>query len=76
MHIQKNIFKSLIATLMDTGKTKDDLKSWKDMVQLNEKAELHPVPKGNGKYTLPATSFNLTSKERRAICTFLRGSKF
>jgi hypothetical protein len=39
------------------------------------KAELHPVPKGNGKYTLPAASFNLIPEERRAICTFLRGIK-
>ena len=43
---------------MDIGKTKDGLKSWKDMVQLNVKVELHPVSKGNGKYTLPVTSFN------------------
>jgi hypothetical protein len=42
------------------------------MVQLNAKAELHPVPKGNGKYTLLAASFNLTPKERRVLCTFLR----
>ena len=60
---------------MDTGKTKDGLKSRKDMVQLNVKAELHPVPEGNGKYTLPTASFNLTPKERRTICTFLRGIK-
>jgi hypothetical protein len=45
------------------------------MVQLNVKAELHPVPEGNGKYTLPMASFNLTLEERRVICTFLRGIK-
>ena len=66
------VFKSL-DTLMDIGKTKDGLKSWKDMVQLNVKPELHPIPKGNGKYTLPTASFNLTPKERRVMCTFLRG---
>ena len=60
---------------MDTDKTKNGLKSWKDMVQLNVKAELHPVPKGNGKYTLPTASFNLTPEDRRAICTFLKGIK-
>ena len=31
-HVQKNVFESLIATLMDTGKSKDGLKAWKDMV--------------------------------------------
>ena len=29
MHVQKNVFESLIATLMDTGKSKDGLKSRK-----------------------------------------------
>ena len=52
MHVQKNVIESLIATLMDIGKIKDGLKSWKDMVQLKVKPELHPVPKGNGKYML------------------------
>jgi hypothetical protein len=75
MHMQKNVFESLIATLMDTGKIKDDLKSRKDMVQLNVKAKLHLVPKGNGKYTLPTANFNLTLEERKAICTFLKGIK-
>ena len=32
MHVQKNVFESLIATLMDTGKSKDGLKARKDMV--------------------------------------------
>ena len=75
MHVQKNVFESLIATLMDTDKTEDGLKSRKDMVQLNVRVELHLVSEGNGKYTLPVASFNLTPEEKRAICTFLRGSK-
>ena len=75
MHVQKNVFESLIATLMDSGKSKDGLKAQKDMVQLNVMPQLHPVPKANGKYTLPMACFNLTLDEKRAICTFLRGSK-
>jgi hypothetical protein len=43
MHVQKNVFESLMATLMDTGKLKDGLRSWKDMVQLNVMLELHPI---------------------------------
>ena len=75
MHVQKNVFESLIATLMDIGKSKDGLKAQNDMVQLNVMPQLHLVPKANGKYTLPAACFNLTPKEKRAICTFLRGAK-
>ena len=37
--------------------------------------QLHPVPKANGKYTLPAACFSLTPEEKRAICTFLMGVK-
>ena len=75
MQVQKNVFESLIATLMDTGKSKDGLKAWKDMVQLNMMPQLYPVPEANGKYTLSATCFNLTPDEKRAIYTFLRGVK-
>jgi hypothetical protein len=32
MHVQKNVFESLIATLMDIGKIKDGLESLKDMM--------------------------------------------
>ena len=58
---------------MDTGKSKDGLRSQKDMVQLNVMRELWPVQQDNGKYNLPVASFNLTLGERRAICNFLRG---
>jgi hypothetical protein len=75
MNVKKNVFESLIATLMDTGKSKNGLKSRKDMVQLNVMPELHSVLEANGKYTLPMASFNLTPEERRAICTLLRGVK-
>jgi hypothetical protein len=37
--------------------------------------KLHPVEVANGKYTLPAASFNLTPEEKTAICTFLMGVK-
>jgi len=41
MHIQKNVFESLIGTLLDMkGKTKEKLNSSLDMVQLGIKKEL------------------------------------
>ena len=60
---------------MDTGKSKDGLKSRKDMVQLNVMQQLHPIPEANGKYTLSMACINLTPEEKRVICTFLRGVK-
>jgi activator of HSP90 ATPase len=60
---------------MDTGKSKYGLKSRKDMVQLKVMPKLHPILEANGKYTLPAASYNLTLEERRGICTLTKGVK-
>jgi hypothetical protein len=59
MLVQKNVFESLIDILMDTAKSKDGLKAWRDMEQLKVKPELHPVRHENGTYTLPAACYNL-----------------
>jgi hypothetical protein len=75
MHMQKNVFESLIGTLMDTAKSKDGLKAWRDMEQLNVMPELHPVLQDNGKYNLPATCYNLEIEERRALLTFVKNLK-
>jgi hypothetical protein len=51
MHVQKNVFESIIGTLLDIkGKTKEGLNSRVDMVNLGIKKELHPVLQENGKY--------------------------
>jgi hypothetical protein len=75
MHVQKNIFESLIGTLMDIAKSKDGLKSRRDMEQLKVKLELHPVRNENGKYTLPAACYSLDIEERRALLTSMRAIK-
>jgi hypothetical protein len=75
MHVQNNVFESLIGTLMNTAKSKDGLKAWRDMEQLNVMPELHPILQENGKYTLPPASYNLDIEDRRALLTSMRGSK-
>ena len=76
MHVQKIVFESLIATLMDTPKSKDSLKARRDMEQLHVMPELHPVLETKtGKYTLPAASYNLDLEERRGLCTSVKGIK-
>ncbi|WVZ52068.1 hypothetical protein U9M48_003161 [Paspalum notatum var. saurae] len=68
MHLKKNVFDSTICTLMDVkGKTKDGLKSRRDLVNMKIRSELHPVEQGNGKFMLPVASFNLTSAEKREL---------
>jgi hypothetical protein len=51
MHVQKNVFESIIGTLLDIkGKTKEGLSSRVDLVNLGIKKELHLFLQENGKY--------------------------
>jgi hypothetical protein len=76
MHMQKNVFESLIATLMDTAKSKDGLKAQRDMEQLHVMPKVHPVLETKTrKYTLPVASYNLDLAERRGLCAYVKGIK-
>jgi len=69
MHLEKNVFKSMIGILLDIkGKMKDGLKSRMDLVRQGIRQELHPEPTQNGKVDLPGTSYNVTKDEKRAMC--------
>ena len=69
MHVQKNVFYSIIGILLYVkGKTKEGLNSRLDLVNLGIRQELHPIPQPNGKYLLPAASYNLNPEEKHAIC--------
>ena len=74
MHVEKNGCYSILAILLDLpGTMKDGIKSHKDFVQLGIKLELHLQEREDGKLYLPPASYNLTTKEKRAICKCLRG---
>jgi hypothetical protein len=77
MHLEKNVFDSMIDILLDIkSKTKDGLKSRTDLVNLDTRKDLHPQPSTqNGKVDLPGVGYNLTLDERRAVCQWLRGVK-
>jgi len=76
MHVQKNVFESLIGTLLDIkGKTKEGLNSHMDMVQLSIKKELHPILLKNGMYHLLVASYNLNVDEKHAMCVWLKNLK-
>src|SRR5438128_2053609 len=66
MHVEKNVCDSILGILLDIkGKTKEGLKSRKDFVDLNIRHELHPKERANGKYYIPAASYNLTIDEKK-----------
>jgi hypothetical protein len=68
MHVTKNVFDSIIATLLDMPrKSNDGLKSRIDILQFELRLELHPISRPNGKYFLPPASYTLTAKEKKDI---------
>jgi hypothetical protein len=48
MHLEKNVFESIIGFLDLSSKNKDSLKSRIDLVELGIRLELHPQDRGNG----------------------------
>jgi hypothetical protein len=72
MHVTKNVFDSIIRTLLDMPrKTKDGLKIRADLVQFNLRPELHPILRPNGKHFLPPASYTLAVEEKKAFCQCL-----
>jgi hypothetical protein len=70
MHLEKNVFKSMIGVLLDIKiKTKDGLKSQMDLVNQNIRTKIHPTLEvQSGKVDLPGMNYNLTRDEKRAVC--------
>jgi len=76
MHVQNSVFKSVIGTFLDIkSKTKEGLNSRFGMQHLKIKKELHPILLENGKYQLPAASYNLNREEKHATCVWLKNLK-
>jgi hypothetical protein len=73
MQVTKNVFDSIIGTLLDMPrKSKDGLKSRIDLVQFELRPELHPISRPNGKYFLPPTSYTLTAEKKKTFRQCLR----
>ncbi|XP_056695732.1 uncharacterized protein [Spinacia oleracea] len=76
MHIEKNVFDSLIGTLLNMPKkTKDGPNARSDLEEMDIRKELHIVEEiGKRKY-LPPTAYTLSKKEKVELCTSLAGVK-
>ena len=77
MHIEKNIFDSLLATLLDVvGKSKDHINSRYDLQVMGIRKELHPVKDNtNGKVYLAKSSFSMKPEEKKIFCTVFKNAK-
>jgi len=75
MHIEKNVFDSVIGTLLNVpGKSKDGIKLRLDLLDMGIRIELAPIKKGKRQY-LPPTAYTLSRKEKIVFCKFLQGVK-
>ena len=76
MHVEKNVFDSLIGTLLDiSGKTKDTSNAWLDLEEMNLRKDLHYIQLDNGKKKLPTTCYTMSKEEKIHLCGCLRDVK-
>ncbi|XP_021829510.1 uncharacterized protein LOC110769780 [Prunus avium] len=75
MHVEKNICESIIGTLLLTkGKSKDDIKSCKDLENMGIRKDLHPKKTGK-RFYLSAAPHTLSKKEKETFCWRLANLK-
>ena len=73
MHIEKNVFESVLNTLLMNDKSKDTLKARQDLKTLGVRKELWLVDKGNGKFDKPHPKYSFTPENRKRFCQFIKG---
>ncbi|XP_013723380.2 uncharacterized protein LOC106427185 [Brassica napus] len=72
MHIERNVAKIIVSTLLHCGNSKDGLNTRKDMEHLGIRKDLHPKAKGKRTY-LPAAPWSLSKSEKKLLPVAVRG---
>lgn len=76
MHVEKNVFDNIFNTVMNVKtKTKDNLKSRNDLVQLDIRHELHPRKVGD-KLVVPKASYVLDKVQVKRVCEWVTELRF
>ncbi|XP_058746180.1 uncharacterized protein LOC131619054 [Vicia villosa] len=76
MHIEKNIFDSIVGTLLDIlGKTKDHIKVRYDFQEMGIRERLHPREIGGGRSEFAKACFSMTSHEKSIFCGVIKAAK-
>ncbi|XP_031097902.1 uncharacterized protein LOC116002032 isoform X2 [Ipomoea triloba] len=75
LDVEKNICESIVGTLLNIqGKTKDDIKARKDMVEMGIRDKLAPQESGKLTY-LPPACYTMSKKEKTSFCGCLNDVK-
>ncbi|XP_058784764.1 uncharacterized protein LOC131659614 [Vicia villosa] len=76
MHIEKNIFDSIVGTLLDIlGKTKDHIKARYDLQEMGIRERLHPREIGGGRSEFEKACFSMTPHEKSIFCGVIKAAK-
>uniref|UniRef100_A0A803QII9 Uncharacterized protein n=1 Tax=Cannabis sativa TaxID=3483 RepID=A0A803QII9_CANSA len=76
MHIEKNVYDSVLGTLLSIdGKSKDTEKVRLDLADMTIRKKLHLYKVGD-KWKKPPTSYTLSVTERQDFCEFVKSVKF
>ncbi|CAE6176640.1 unnamed protein product [Arabidopsis arenosa] len=67
MHVESNVAKSIVSTLLHCGKSKDGLNARRDLQHLGIRKDLHPNTQGKRTY-LPAAPWSLSKAEKKIFC--------
>ncbi|KAG8501178.1 hypothetical protein CXB51_003312 [Gossypium anomalum] len=71
-----NVCENIIGTILNVdGKSKDNLQSRLDLVDMRIRCDLHPQVLPNGKYRLPPSIFSMSKKEKEVLCMVLKDIK-
>ncbi|KAB1212871.1 hypothetical protein CJ030_MR5G010171 [Morella rubra] len=78
MHIEKNICDNILGTLLNLeGKTKDTVKTRKDLEHLGLRPELHIQElSGRAQGLMPPACYTLSKVERQSFCQWVKAVKF
>ncbi|XP_021754575.1 uncharacterized protein LOC110719903 [Chenopodium quinoa] len=76
MHIEKNVFDSVIGTLLDISqKTKDHVSARRDLVELNLMPELQPRELEDGGEEFPRSRFWMSLEQKCKFCQVFKNAK-
>ncbi|OMO92395.1 Transposon, En/Spm-like protein [Corchorus capsularis] len=76
LHIEKNVCDNILVTILDMdGKSKDDLNSRLDLVEMGIRPDLHPQLDHNGKRSIPLAVYAMSKKEKEIFCQVLKDVK-
>ncbi|XP_020550342.1 uncharacterized protein LOC110012142 [Sesamum indicum] len=72
MHIEKNVFDNIFNTIMDVkDKTKDNVRSRKDLELYCSRTEMHLFEGANGKIYKPKAPYTLTKAQKKELCSWI-----